>query len=782
MLNFANLNDVEFESLCRDIMSRKLGVELRRFAPGRDGGVDLTDDTVSMNIVVQIKHYQNSDVSALVRSLKKELPKVEKLCPSAYYICCSKALTAANYADLRACFGDYMQSDSNIMSLIQINDFLMAPENGDILKKHFKLWIDSTGILEDCINDKLFVDCEVLLSDIEEDCQKFVRTEAFNRALEYLDQTRILCIIGNPGVGKSITSKMLVLHYAALGYRVRYTTDVADLNMLKSAMRRDSEAKEIILLDDCFGQAYYEMKESQGTELLSLIKYVKIRSSKILILNSRVTIYQEAKERQPALEKSLGKEEYKVLMLDMSEYSAGEKAMIFYNHLVFSGVPDSYLEEIRKDQRYLKIVEHPNYNPRIIEFVCSPKRYKCIHAGSFYTFILNHLDNPQEMWKDEYEHKLEPVDRILLQTIYSMTRNEVEVQYAQDCFERRIAKDPGIDNTVGQFDASIYRLSNGFIRLEPRWRRSVQISMCNPSINDFLDGYLHKHPLVKQEMINSICAIPQIERLIPKGEQLSYAVDMLLSGKYNEFVYIGRDPMYQKASFITYCVFSAHIFDKKYQEAVWHAIRYHAGVVFDLVTIWDQTISMEWVLEAMTPKLWDFYCLDDLFEGEYRALGLLWNFMFWMRTEERVEWIKKLTPYFRKRNQKEYHEMVMEFLSYDFDDPGYIYDVQEDDLSILRDVDIDICLGEKMSEEDINKLVSIFECRCKKIAHARLEQMAEELPQPFNEIKSRINDDNITVEGAKAMIERHYLQNSACSQAVDQVQSPIRESPDEIFQ
>ena len=40
MLNYANLNDSEFEALCRDIMERKLGVPLRRFGPGKDGGVD----------------------------------------------------------------------------------------------------------------------------------------------------------------------------------------------------------------------------------------------------------------------------------------------------------------------------------------------------------------------------------------------------------------------------------------------------------------------------------------------------------------------------------------------------------------------------------------------------------------------------------------------------------------------------------------------------------------------------------------------------------------------
>lgn len=55
MLNFPNLNDVEFEYLCKDVMSRKLGVKLQRFGEGRDGGVDLTDDAYRKDIVVQVK-------------------------------------------------------------------------------------------------------------------------------------------------------------------------------------------------------------------------------------------------------------------------------------------------------------------------------------------------------------------------------------------------------------------------------------------------------------------------------------------------------------------------------------------------------------------------------------------------------------------------------------------------------------------------------------------------------------------------------------------------------
>ena len=148
MLNYSNLNDMEFEALCQDIMTRRLGVQLRRFAPGRDGGVDLTDDAAHHNIVVQVKHYTGTSTSGLIRTLKAELSKVEVLKPKQYYICCSKQLSDPSIKGLYQHFAAYMNSSWNIVTLNEIDDFLKKPENHDILKKHFKLWMDDIRILQ----------------------------------------------------------------------------------------------------------------------------------------------------------------------------------------------------------------------------------------------------------------------------------------------------------------------------------------------------------------------------------------------------------------------------------------------------------------------------------------------------------------------------------------------------------------------------------------------------------------------------------------------------------
>ena len=73
------------------------------------------------------------------------------------------------------------------------------------------------------------------------------------------------------------------------------------------------------------------MKETQENELLSLIRHVNIYPNKVLIMNSRVTIFQEAQARTPTLIKSLDRNEYGAYVLNIDNISFVEKARIFYN-------------------------------------------------------------------------------------------------------------------------------------------------------------------------------------------------------------------------------------------------------------------------------------------------------------------------------------------------------------------------------------------------------------------------------------------------------------------
>lgn len=564
MLNYANLNDIEFEYLCQDIMSKKLGVELRRFAAGRDGGIDLIDDISKKNIIIQVKHYIKTDISGLISSLKKEIPKLDELKPSQYYICCSKELSTANVKDVYTIFSDYMESDTNIITLIEINDFLTRPENIDIVRKHYKLWISSTNILQDIYSNDIFIDCEVLLSNIHLDEKFFVQTAAYDLALECLAKKKTLFITGDPGVGKTITSKMLVLYYATNGYRVRYTTDGADLSALKRALSQSKEVKEIILLDDCFGQAYFNMKETQSNELLSLIKHVNLSKNKRLILNSRVTIYREAQVRTPELVRSFDNKEYKVHIIDMSAMSSIEKAKILYNHLYFNNVKGKYFGSIKQNKNYRKIVDHPNYNPRIIEFVSNPYRYSGVSSSDYFDFILGHLNNPSKVWDDEYERRLSKVDRMLLTSLFSLTDTTAPLDFVNQCFNLRIQSLLEVDLTINQFQNSLSRLQQAFVKIVDE-KSKCTLSMVNPSINDYIRSRINTNTAEKRDLINTAASVMQLKKMLTPDE---FKCKMLLAFNDGSILNYLFESDEEKAAFITYFISCNKILDMRYQQCI----------------------------------------------------------------------------------------------------------------------------------------------------------------------------------------------------------------------
>ena len=177
MYQYGNLSDFEFELLCRDIMERKIGCPLRCFAPGRDGGVDITETRLSGCHMVQVKHYIDSSYSTLLSSLKKELPKVKQKQPKHYYVCCGKKLTAQNISEIYQLFSGYMDDAEAVVDLMEIDSFLHKKENADILERHYKLWLESTNVLERLGNQDIAIDCDAFFYQIEKEQKLFVRTK-----------------------------------------------------------------------------------------------------------------------------------------------------------------------------------------------------------------------------------------------------------------------------------------------------------------------------------------------------------------------------------------------------------------------------------------------------------------------------------------------------------------------------------------------------------------------------------------------------------------------------
>lgn len=513
MYQYGNLSDFEFELLCRDIMERKLGCPLRCFAPGRDGGVDITETKLSGKHMVQVKHYIDSPYRTLLSSLKKELPKVKQKQPEHYYVCCAKQLTAQNISEIYQLFSDYMDDAEAVVDLMQIDNFLHKKENADILERHYKLWLESTSVLEQLGNQDIAIDCDAFFYQIEKEQKLFVKTKYYEEGRQILENEHMLMLLGDPGVGKTMLTKMLALAFVAEGYRIRYTTN-GELSDLKRALSADRKRKELIVLDDCLGQHYFKMQETKENELLALVKYIMHNPNKLLIMNSRVTIFHEARERSCDFRYFMDDENIKIRKLEMNGLDEEEKGWIFYNHLYFSGIPEEYYQNISKDRRYRAIVRHPNYTPRLVEFVTKKKNYKQVASDCYATFIMDCLRNPTELWKDEFTRKLGAEDRALLLTLYSLTDTSVEEPVLVRAFLKRLSGLEGMDTTRNLYEEALRRLTDSMVQLMEQNGRK-RIGVCNPSINDFLKNYIRENPMEQANMPAYATEYVQLERICP---------------------------------------------------------------------------------------------------------------------------------------------------------------------------------------------------------------------------------------------------------------------------
>ena len=526
MLNFGNMDSHEFESLCKDIMERRLGKKLQKFSRGRDGGIDICDTEHNPKIIIQAKHYFRSKYSDLkFKLVNVEKKHIENKNPESYYLCTTLDLTRANFDAIVNLFPNYMTDRSNILDFNELTSFLELEENKDLLTKYYSLWLCSSSILSHINNQNISIDGDELLFDIEDKASYFVRTEGFEKAKKLLDENKILIIVGDPGVGKSTISKMLLFYYANHDFSIRYSTD-NNISNLKNSLSRDASKKEIILLDDFLGQHYLKMKESQPNEIKTLISFVKRNSNKKLILNSRITIVNEAKQSSLLFNSLMDTFQDSVYLIDLNSMCNYDKAKILQNHLL-RNLSASYCDQIISNRAYWKIIFHPNYNPRIIEYVTRKDVCELTSSDDYLAYVLDKLSNPKDVWKDEFENRLDLEDRIFMNELYSLTDTSIKIDALKNAFNRRIVSEE-YDTTINRFERTIGRLNKSLIRIT----EDGLISVINPSVNDFIKSELLANSNEQIKILDTAMYAEQIIKVTHAPEAIEILISKIISGDF----------------------------------------------------------------------------------------------------------------------------------------------------------------------------------------------------------------------------------------------------------
>ncbi|MFD2827536.1 restriction endonuclease [Leeuwenhoekiella polynyae] len=486
--NFTTLNDKEFEELARDLLSRKLNIELQSFRTGKDKGIDLRYSTVSdeNEIVVQVKHYAGSKFSNLISVLKNsEYEKIEKLKPKQYIIVTSLPLNPDEKETIKSTLSPFILSTNDIYGKESLNTLIS--DYKDVEEKYYKLWLSSTTILTRILKNGIKGRSEFVQSRIESKLKIFVQNETYNDAVKVLNKRNFILITGAPGIGKSTLADMLTYQLLAKDFELTYVRAIEDA---EESYLEDKQ--QVFLFDDFLGTITLDLTSSRNLDasISNFIQRVKNDNKKRLILTCRTTILNQAKEKSEKLNNSkldIAQHEVKI-----QDYSDLDKAKILYNHLYFSDLTQPHKNVIFQNQFYWKIIKHRNYNPRLIEFFTDIDRVE--DNEQYDVTITNFLENPEKIWEKSYENQTSEEGKILLATLFSLRGYYVvNEQQLKDAFESRLDYEVKFNNYTKAsniFRKTTKELHDAFItRVIDAKYNSIEYRFLNPSVEDFLVYY-----------------------------------------------------------------------------------------------------------------------------------------------------------------------------------------------------------------------------------------------------------------------------------------------------
>ncbi|MDP1676866.1 MAG: restriction endonuclease [Bacteroidota bacterium] len=506
--DFKSLSSYDFEILVRDLLQKELHVTLETFKAGRDNGIDLRfSHNNNQTIIIQCKHYASSSFSVLISHLKLETIKLNKLKtkPNRYILATSLGLSPDNKNRILKLFTPFILKEQDIFGNQDLNNLLKKFPS--VERQNFKLWLTSAEVLNTVLHSKIFNQTQITIEKIKRKLNYYVQNESYRDAQKILRKNHYCIIAGIPGIGKTTLADILIVRYLGKGYEA-----IKISKSISEALEIISETKkQVFYYDDFLGQTSLEHKlaKNEDEELLNFIDYVKRKKNKRFILTTREYILSQAKNVYEKISRS--NFDIHKCVIDLEKYTKLQRAKILFNHIYHSLLPLHIKKQLLKDHSYKKIVGHPNFNPRIVEWMTGAEFYTPKPKENYVRAFLNNLDDPSRLWKHIYDNQLSIASKKLLVVLTTLP-SEVLIKDLELAFDAFYS----IKNTTSSFDEqtftnSMHELDGNFIKTE-KIGRNIIVSFHNPSVRDFLEKLLKDNDKLIKQIFNSIVFFNQIEK------------------------------------------------------------------------------------------------------------------------------------------------------------------------------------------------------------------------------------------------------------------------------
>jgi len=499
------LSWVEFEDLSRDLLQCEFGIYIESFTVGKDGGIDLrfafSKDKKSIVQCKRIKEFND-----LYSQLKNEKEKILSKEIDRYLITTTVELTPARKNKIFQLMNPIIKDEADIFGKDDI--FNLISKHTNIEDKYYKLWLTNTKVLDKILNAKFYNSSNFLIERIKEDVKVYVHNESYYKAQDILKENHFTIISGIPGIGKTTLARILVYDLIASGIEnlIYLSSNISEA--YKSF--RDNE-KQIFLFDDFLGKNFLEdrLDRNEDKELIEFIKKIKETKNKYFIMTTREYILNQAKQKYEILNKN--DLEIAKCIIDLEQYTLLVRGKILYNHLYFSDIPKDYLLELIINKRYLKIINHKNYNPRIIETIIDKKEWIATPLESFFSIIVSYFKNPESVWKHAFEKQISKNGRDIVIVLGSIN-GLVKMEFLKNTIKKiySLSNEYSIDEFDMQFEESLKELINSFIKIEKDDNNVFAVEYHNPSVSDFINTYFKNHIEIIKSLINNCICLDQI--------------------------------------------------------------------------------------------------------------------------------------------------------------------------------------------------------------------------------------------------------------------------------
>lgn len=486
--DFRSLSPHDFEGLCRDLLQKVLGVRLESFTMGRDSGIDFRYRTRSDKLIVQCKHYAESGYEALARVLAgKERKKLDALKPTRYILATSVGLTPARKEELLKSLAPYCFEPADILGRDDINNLLT--QHADVERQHFKLWLTSATVLERVLNAGIFSESDRHLERIRQRLCRYVPNPSLERAHAILEKSHFCIVAGIPGIGKTTLAEVLLTDLVdRQGFSAyRITHDLSELQSIKNP-----KSKQAFYFDDFLGKtALDKIQKNEDQRLVELMEEVAENPNWRFILTTREYILNMARQRYEAF--AHPPVEFRMCVINLSDYTRPARAKILYNHIYFSDLPKEYKLALLEERGYEKILGHRNYNPRVVEHMTQAHHAGTVAPTLYLREFLDNLDNPSRIWEHAFRHQISEAARhllLVLTTLADETKLENLEQAFQTFYEFRRQRF-GFPTKPGNWADCLRELDGNFIKTG-KIGKDIVVSFHNPSIRDFMEQFLEK--------------------------------------------------------------------------------------------------------------------------------------------------------------------------------------------------------------------------------------------------------------------------------------------------